>query len=94
MAKRYFDKGEGWDTVADMLVIVESIMRDVMALQHGADKILNAGLREIPLRHASPRKIEEMAHLITAIRRGVNENINMKIAATELFFLISQLGTV
>jgi DNA polymerase III delta' subunit len=94
LAKKFFDKGEGWDTVADMLAIVESVMRDVMVLQHGSDKLVNAEIKEIPLRHARPKEIEQIADLVSAVRRGVNENINMKIAATELFFLISQLARV
>jgi hypothetical protein len=33
-----------------------------------------------------------MAGLISAMRRGVNENINLRIAATELFIMLSQLS--
>jgi DNA polymerase-3 subunit delta' len=93
LAKRYFDKGQGWDSVADMLAIVESVLRDVMALQQGSDKLLNPVIKETPLRHAGTREIEDLADRIRSIRRGVNENINMKIAATELFVMVSRLGS-
>jgi DNA polymerase III delta' subunit len=92
LAKEMYDKGEGWDTVADMLAIVESIMRDAMALQHGVNSLVNPGMKEIPLRHVNHREMDEMARLISAIRSGVNENINMKAAATELFYKVSQLA--
>jgi DNA polymerase-3 subunit delta' len=92
LAKRCFDQGEGWDVLPDVLVIVESILRDVMALQYGADNLVNDELGEIPLRHASIKEIDEMAGLISAMRRGVNENINLRIAATELFIMLSQLS--
>jgi DNA polymerase III delta' subunit len=92
LAKRYFDQGEGWDVLPAVLVIVESILRDLMALQHGTDNLVNAELKEFPLRHAIIKDIEEMAGLISAMRRGVNENINLRIAATELFIMLSQLS--
>jgi len=94
LAKLMYDKGEGWDTVADMLAIVESVMRDAMALQHGADKLVNPGMKDIPLRHVNYREVDDMARLISSIRRGVNENVNMKAAATELFYKVSQMGKV
>jgi DNA polymerase-3 subunit delta' len=92
LAKVLYDKGEGWDTVADMLSIVESIMRDAMALQHGADNLVNPDIKEVPLRHVHHREMDDMARLISAIRRGVNENVNMKAAAAELFYRVSQMG--
>lgn len=92
LAKQYYDKGGGWDTVADMLAIVESVMRDAMALQHGVDKLVNPEMKGIPLRHTNHREMDEMARLISSIRRGVNENVNMKAAATELFYKVSQMA--
>jgi DNA polymerase III delta' subunit len=91
LAKRFFNKSDGWDVIADMLVIVESILRDVMSLLHGANTLVNPELHEIGIRHVGIDEIEEIAVLISALRRGVNENINTRIAATELFIMVSQL---
>ena len=92
LARRYFDKSEGSEGLSDALVIVESILRDIMALQHGVDTLLNAELREVTLRSADTGEIEEIAGIISGIRRGVNENINVRNAATELFIRVSRLA--
>jgi DNA polymerase-3 subunit delta' len=91
LAKKYFDS-EGWDVLPEVLTAVESIIRDIMALRLGCDKVMNESLRELTIRYADMEEIENITGLISAMRRGVNENINLRIAATELFIMLSQLA--
>ncbi|MGO9146312.1 MAG: ATP-binding protein [Desulfomonilia bacterium] len=91
LAKKYFDS-EGWDVLPEVLAAVESIIRDIMALRLGCDKVMNESLRQIPTRYTDMEEIENITGLISAMRRGVNENINLRIAATELFIMLSQLA--
>jgi DNA polymerase-3 subunit delta' len=91
LAKKYFDK-EGWDLLPEVLMRVESVIRDILALRHGSDRLVNEELRRAPLRHAGLEELEEILALVRALRRGVVENINVRIAATELFVRLSQLG--
>jgi DNA polymerase III delta' subunit len=93
LAKKYFDS-EGWDILPDVLVSVESIIRDIIALRQGCDKLINEPLQEFPLRQPVMEEIESIAGLIRAMRTGVNENINLRVAATELFIMISRLSSV
>jgi DNA polymerase III delta' subunit len=91
LARKYFDT-EGWEVLPEVLVIVESMIRDIMALRLGCDNVMNESLRQTPLRYAGMEQIENITSLISTMRRGVNENINLRIAATELFIMISQLS--
>jgi hypothetical protein len=63
-----------------------------MALRLGCDKVMNESLRGMTIRYADMEEIENITGLISAMRRGVNENINLRIAATELFIMLSQLA--
>jgi DNA polymerase III subunit delta' len=91
LARKYFDS-EGWEVLPEVLVIVESMIRDIMTLRLGCDKVMNEALRQTPIRYAGMEEIENITSLISTMRRGVNENINLRIAATELFIMISQLS--
>lgn len=91
LARKYFDS-EGWEVLPEVLVIVESIIRDIMALRLGCDKVMNESLRQTPIRYAGMEEIENITSLISTMRRGVNENINLRIAATELFIMVSRLA--
>ncbi|HOS96875.1 MAG TPA: hypothetical protein PLR71_02435 [Deltaproteobacteria bacterium] len=91
LAKKYFDK-EGWDLLPEVLTGVESVIRDILVLRNGSDRLVNEELRRVPLRHAGLEEIDEILALVSAMRRGVAENINVRIAATELFVRLSQLG--
>ncbi|HVN72895.1 MAG TPA: hypothetical protein VMU10_12835, partial [Desulfomonilia bacterium] len=91
LARKYFDS-EGWEVLPETVSIVESIVRDVMALRLGCEQVMNGPLREIPIRRVDIGEIENILSLIRAMRRGVNENINLRIAATELFIMLSQLA--
>jgi DNA polymerase III delta' subunit len=91
LAKKYFDS-EGWEILPEVLVIVESIIRDIMALRLGCEEVMNVSLRETPLRKTGMEEIENITTLISAMRRGVNENINLRIAASELFIMVSRLA--
>jgi DNA polymerase III delta' subunit len=91
LARKYFDS-EGWEVLPEVLVIVESMMRDIMALRLGCEAVMNESLRQTPIRYAGMEEIENITSLISTMRRGVNENINLRIAATELFIMVSRLA--
>ncbi len=91
LSRKYFDS-EGWEVLPEVLVIVESMIRDIMALRLGCEVVMNESLRQTPIRYAGMEEIENITSLISTMRRGVNENINLRIAATELFIMISQLS--
>lgn len=90
LARKYFDQ-EGWDLLPEVLGMTESVIRDIMVLRHGSDRLLNEELRQINLRHTGLSEIEEILDLIGSMRRGVQENINLRVAATELFIRMGQL---
>jgi len=91
LAKKYFDS-EGWDILPEVLMAVETILRDIMVLRLAQGRIVNEPLREIEFRYAGMEEIDTIADLVRSIRRGVNENINLRIAATELFVRLSRLS--
>jgi DNA polymerase III delta' subunit len=91
LAKKYFDS-EGWEVLPTVLVIVESMVRDIMALKLGCEAVMNESLRQTPIRYAGMDEIENITSLVSTMRRGVNENINLRIAATELFIMVSRLA--
>jgi DNA polymerase-3 subunit delta' len=91
LARRYFEK-EGWDLLPEVLMRVESVVRDILVLRNGSDRLVNEELRRVPLRHAGLEELDEILALVGGMRRGVAENINVRIAATELFVRLSQLG--
>ncbi len=91
LAKKYFDS-EGWDILPEVLMAVETILRDIMVLRLGCDRVMHESLRGIPFRYAGTEEIDSITGLIRSVRRGVNENINLRVAATELFIQLSQLA--
>ncbi|MCK7488824.1 MAG: hypothetical protein MZU79_00175 [Anaerotruncus sp.] len=47
LARKYFDS-EGWEALPEVLVIVESMMRDIMALRLGSDTVMNESFKADP----------------------------------------------
>jgi len=91
LARKYFDQ-EGWDLLPEVLSKAESVIRDIMVLRQGSDRVLNEELRLMHSRLAGLAEIEEVLDLIRSMRRGVHENINLRVAATELFIRLGQLA--
>lgn len=91
LARKYFDQ-EGWDLLPVVLLNAESVIRDIMVLRHGSDRLLNGELRQSNFKQTGLGEIEEVLELISAMRRGVHENINLRVAATELFIRMGQLA--
>jgi DNA polymerase-3 subunit delta' len=69
------------------LLVVESVVRDILVLAHGGDKIINEELKEIPIKHVSIEDIDNLAKCIHGIRQGMNENINIRVAISELLMM-------
>jgi len=91
LARKYFDQ-EGWDLLPEVLGKAESVVRDIMVLRLGSDRVVNEELRLANLRHAGLSELEEVLDLIRSMRRGAHENINLRIAATELFIRLGHLA--
>lgn len=91
LARKYFDR-EGWDLLPEVLGVTESVIRDIMVLRHGSDRLVNEELGQVNLRQAGMSEIEEILDLIRAMRRGAHENINLRVAATELFIRVGMLA--
>lgn len=91
LARKYFDR-EGWDLLPEVLGVTESVIRDIMVLRHGSDRLVNRELAQVNLRQAGISEIEEILDLVRDMRRGAHENINLRVAATELFIRVGLLA--
>ncbi|MGC9324449.1 MAG: ATP-binding protein [Desulfomonilia bacterium] len=94
LSSRYFpkDTGDPRGMVPVILTIVESIVRDIMVIVWGGETLLNEELKDIPLKTLSSPDIDEITQCIHEIRRGATDNINLKVAFTELFIILSQFS--
>jgi len=80
------------DLLGFYLVTIESIIRDIMVINGGGDNLVNDELRLVPLDHIAYGDIERICLGIQRLRKGMNENMNMKVAFSELFILLSELA--
>lgn len=91
LVNRYFsDTEQGADTLSVFLLVAESILRDLLVLSHGDDRVINEELREMVLYGINSARAEEIARCIRDIRKGVNENINQRVAVSELLFRLKE----
>ncbi len=87
LVNKYFsDAEQGPETLSVFLLVAESILRDLLVLSHGGGSIINEELREAVRRGIGSQGAEEIALCIRDIRRGVNENINQRVAMSDLLF--------
>jgi len=84
--------GEAKEFVHVFLAVIESVLRDIMVLLHGGNNVINEDLKDIPLKHVKYDQIEKMLDCTHNIRRGVGENINLKVALSDLFILLGNLS--
>ncbi len=92
LVNRYFsDTEQGAETLSVFLLVAESILRDLLVLSHGGDCIINDELREMVLHGINSGGAEEIALCIRDIRKGVNENINQRVAMSDLLFRLKEI---
>lgn len=80
------DQDQGTGALSALLVLVESILRDLLVLAHGGEDIINEELRDAAFSTIGYPDVEALASCLREIRRGMNENINGRAAANELLF--------
>lgn len=92
LISRYFPQtNPGKDAAAIILVVAESILRDILVLQHGGDRIVSEELRGMQMNYVKGEIIDDLACCIQRTRKGINENINVKNAVSELLLLFGDL---
>jgi len=84
--KHLSDQDQGGGALSALLVIVESILRDLLVLAHGGEDLINEELRDGAFSAVSYPDAEALASCLRGIRQGANENINQRAAANELLF--------
>ncbi len=80
------------ESVPLWISVVESVLRDVLLYFAGGDKLVNVEIADIELRHLPSSELDEMADAIRRLRRGVQENLNLKVAFSEIFMLMGRLA--
>lgn len=81
------------DTEAPLwLAVIESFLRDIMVLSQGGDRIIHEELRDLRLPEISLSQIEPVLDSLSGIRRGLKQNLNLKIAFADLFLQLSRLA--
>ena len=94
ISKYFSSTNPAKDTAAIFLLVAESIIRDILVLQHGGDRIISEELRGIPMNYVKWENIDDLAHCIHRIRKGMNENVNLKNAMSELLILFGDVASV
>jgi len=74
------------------LSVVESLVRDILMIKLGSDKVINEELFDVDVRSFSLNDIEAVRDCIHEIRRGMDNNINLENALKELFLKINNMS--
>jgi len=72
--------------------VAESFIRDIMVLALGGEDIIHAELKTMALKEVSSLQIERLLEALHDLRRGIKQNLNLKIAFAELFLMLSRLS--
>lgn len=91
LARKYSEQADV-DLLDDVLTVSEAIARDVLVSRTAPGRVLNRELLDMGLGRCGLERVEEILEVVSAIRRGVNENVNVRVGATELFARISRLS--
>lgn len=95
LVNRYFSEQEqGSDRLSVFLLIVESILRDLLVLTNGGVEIINEELREMMIRGVRYQDTEEIALCIKGIRKGAGENINQRVAVSDLLIRLKTILSI
>ncbi len=91
VSKYLSDQDQGAAALSALLVLVESILRDLLVLAHGGEDIINEELRDAAFSAVGYQDAEALASCLREIRQGINENINQRAAANELLFRLKAM---
>jgi DNA polymerase-3 subunit delta' len=80
---------ENSDLIPILLSIIESVVRDIMVMKDGGEILISKELYDIPFRHIPYHDIDQVLGCLNGIRTGASENINLKMALSELFLMFS-----
>lgn len=93
LISKYFPAAhQNKDAATTFLLVAESIIRDILFLYHGGEEVINEELTDLPVRRISPDAIDDLADCIRGIRKGINENINLRNAVSELLMLLRDVA--
>jgi DNA polymerase-3 subunit delta' len=82
------------DAATIVLLLAESMIRDILVLYHRGEKFINEELKDLPVKNIRCEDMDELTESIHGIRRGMNENINLKNAMSELLIMLSDVAAV
>jgi DNA polymerase-3 subunit delta' len=93
LVSKYFSTANpSKDAATIVLLLAESMIRDILVLYHRGEKLINEELSELPINNVRLEDIGDLAGCIHGIRRGMNENINLKNAMSELLIMLSDVA--
>jgi len=72
--------------------VAESFIRDIMVLALGGEDVIHAELKTMALKEISFPQVERLLEALQAVRRGIKQNLNLKIAFAELFLMLSRVS--
>ncbi len=95
LVSKYFSAANpSKDTAMIVVLLAESILRDILVLYHHGEKLIHEELSSLPINNVRLEAVEGLTDCIHGIRRGMNENINLKNAMSELLIMLSDVAAV
>ncbi|MBN2298482.1 MAG: DNA polymerase III subunit [Deltaproteobacteria bacterium] len=91
ISKYFSSTNPGKDAAEIILLVAESILRDILVLQHGGERVVSEELRSMPMNYVKWETIDDLSCSIHSIRKGINENINLRNAMSELLILFGDI---
>ncbi len=83
---------ESKEEIPYYVAVAESVVRDVLLVFNGGDRVINPEIAGCELRRLSYHEMESISAGIGALRRGAGENLNLKIAFADFFLRLSRLA--
>ena len=82
------------DVATIVLLLAESMIRDILVLYHRGEKIINEEFKDLPVTHIRLEDIDDLIGCIHSIRQGMSENVNIRNAMSELLIMLSDVVAV
>ena len=83
---------DGAAVIQDVLEAAESVVRDLLVLTLGSGGLVNERLGTMGLRLPELGEIDEILAVVSEIRRGSHENVNVRASTAELFIRLARLA--
>jgi DNA polymerase-3 subunit delta' len=92
LVSKYFPAQEkGGELLPIVVLLAESLIRDLLIMVNGGEDLINEELRGLPVRGSGYPELEDAATCLRSIRRGASENIRLPNALSELFMRLQQM---